>query len=61
MVHHPMWVGYVRSCVALPGVFCDFRQIPLPDSGPAIADQMCGHTLRRIGVLLSSACGENHM
>ena len=61
MVHRPKQVGYVRSCVALPGVFCDFRQIPQLDSGPAIADQMCGHTPRRIGVLPSSACGGNHM
>ena len=26
MVHHPMWVGTVRSCVALPGVNDNFRQ-----------------------------------
>ena len=42
MVHRPTWVGYVRSCVALPGVFCNFRQIPPRDSGPAITDQMFG-------------------
>ena len=41
----------------------DFRTPGRPRNniGPAIADQMCGHTLRRIGVLPSSACGGNHM
>ena len=29
--------------------------------GPSRVDQMCGHTLRRIGILPSSACSENHM
>ena len=66
MVHHPMWVGTVRSCMALPGfnvsvLTFGLLAAPITSAGPDRADQMCGHILREIRVLRSSACGENHM